>query len=239
MINKKQINEIKKLGIKIDHEMAFDGKSKGNKHLFRAVKIAKFLAEKTNAQASIVEASAWLHDTALPTGNDYDYEKNKKVALKLLSSFDIPDTDKNLISMCVASHEGTEKPETLEAKIVHDADVLEKVGLLGIIRHTWKLTNSKKINPDKIKDSDIKEILHHIKWRTNKIETPKARKIAKYLTIPINNKKTKIIISLASNLAMDGIITEKIAIALYKHLNQNEKDKLKEQLSLSYLNKFK
>ena len=43
MINKKQLNQIKKLGIKIDHQMAFKGKSKGNKHLFRFFGMGVFM----------------------------------------------------------------------------------------------------------------------------------------------------------------------------------------------------
>ena len=239
MINQKNIKAIKKLGIKIDHDMAFNGKSKGNKHLFRAVKIAKFLAIAMKANISIVEGGAWLHDTALPTGNDYDYNNNKIIVMGLLSTINILQNDKELIAECVASHEGTENPKSLEAKIVHDADVIEKLGILGIIRHTWKMTNSNEINPELIKDKDVKKVLSHIKWRNKKLQTPIAKKIARYLKVPITNKKAKIIVSLVSNQAINGVITEKIALLLKKHLNRKQNEKLKEQLDLSYLNNIK
>ena len=238
MINQKNIKEIKKLGIKIDHDMAFSGKSKGNKHLFRAVKIAKYLATKTKANLSIVEGGAWLHDTALPTGNDYNYKNNKKIVMSLLSPIDIPQTDKDLIAECVASHEGTKNPKTLEAKIVHDADVIEKLGILGIIRHTWKMTNSNEIDPKLINDQDVKKVLEHIKWRSKKLQTPIAKKMARYLNVPINIKDARIIVSITSSNSINGVITEKIALLVSKHLNNNKKEKLKEQLNLSYLNKF-
>ena len=212
MIHSRYIKEIKKLGIKIDHDMAFDGKSKGNKHLFRVVRLAKYLAKKLQADLDIVECGAWLHDTALPSGNDYNYKKNKKIVMKLLTFIDISKKEKDFIAECVASHEGTEKPKTLEAKIVHDADVLEKSGILGIIRHTWKLTNSGKIKPEKILDKDIQTIINHIKWRGNKLETPLARKIKKYLTIKIAKSKVKEIVEKTSKMASRGIITEKIVI---------------------------
>lgn len=238
MIKQKKIKEIKKLGIKIDHEMAFGGKSKGNKHLFRTVKIAKYLAVKIKANLLIVEGGAWLHDTALPTGNDYNYKNNKKIVMSLLSPIDISQTDKELIAECVASHEGTENPKTLEAKIVHDADVLEKLGILGIIRHTWKMTNSNQINPNLIKDQDVKKILEHIKWRSKKLQTPIAKKIARYLNVPINKKDARVIVSITSSNSINGVITEKIAILLHKYLNQKQKEILSEQLNLSYLSKF-
>jgi len=239
MISQKNIQRIKEIGIEIDHQIAFGGKSKGNKHLFRVVKIADHLAKKMKADARIVQAGAWLHDTALPSGNDYDYKKNKRIVQKILSSVPISKGDKNLIAECVASHEGTEGPKTLEARVVHDADVLEKVGLLGLIRHTWKLTNSDKINPSAVKDGDVKKIVDHIAWRRKKLQTPAAKSIEKYLAIPISERDAKKIISISSKLASRGIITEKIAKILYEHLNQKQGEKLKEQLNLAYLKKFK
>lgn len=238
MMNQKSIKDIKKLGIKIDHDMAFGGKSKGNKHLSRAVKIAKFLAFKAKADIKIVESGAWLHDTALPTGDDYNYDKNKKIVMKLLSSINISKSDKGLVAECVASHEGREDPKTLEAKIVHDADVIEKLGILGIIRHTWKLTNLNEINPEIITDDDVKKVLNHINWRKKRLQTLQAKKIGKYLNIKVSKNEAKKIISVASKLAFNSVTTEKIARILCHSLNNKNKEMLKEQLNLSYLNKF-
>ncbi|MFH1457383.1 MAG: HD domain-containing protein [Patescibacteria group bacterium] len=239
MLNKNTLLKIKRIALKIDHDVAFGGKSKGNRHLFRVVRVAKFLARKTGANEYITVAGAFLHDTALPSGNDYDYEQNKKIVKNLLKNLDLSLNESDGIAECVASHEGTTKPKTLEAKIVHDSDVLEKTGLLGIIRHTWKLTNSGKINHKSITDKDVKVVIDHINWRRKKLQTPIAKKIGKYLTIPINEEKVKIIVSISSKLAFDSVVTEKIAVALRKHLTKKENEKLKEQLNLAYLNKFK
>ena len=238
MLNKNTLQKIKKLALKTDHNVAFSGKSKGNKHLLRVVLIAKFLAQKTGADESIVVAGAFLHDTALPSGNDYNYLKNKKIAKDLLKYFNLSQIELDGIVECVASHEGITNPKTLEAKVVHDADVLEKLGFLGIIRHTWKLTNSGKINYKMITDKNIKIILDHIKWRRKKLQTPMAKKIGKYLSTPIDKQKAKMIVTLSSDMAFKGIITEKIALALRKHLNKKENKKLREQLNLGYLKKF-
>jgi hypothetical protein len=51
MISQKNMQRIKMTGIKIDHQMAFGGKSAGNKHLFRVVKIANYLARKAKAES--------------------------------------------------------------------------------------------------------------------------------------------------------------------------------------------
>lgn len=239
MLNKNTLLKIKKIALKIDHDVAFGGKSKGNKHLLRVVRVAKFLAQKTGADEYIAVAGAFLHDTALPSGNDYDYLQNKRIVNNLLKNLDLSQNELDGISECVASHEGTTNPKTLEAKVVHDSDVLEKTGLLGIIRHTWKLTNSGKIDYKNVTDKDIKIVTDHIEWRRKKLQTPIAKKIGKYLTIPINKEKAKIIVSMSSDLAFHSIVTEKIAVVLRKHLNKNENEKLKEQLNLTYLSKFK
>ena len=239
MLDKNTLLKIKKLALKIDHDVAFGGKSKGNKHLLRVVKIAQFLVRKTGADIAITTAGAFLHDTALPSGNDYEYSKNKKIAKKLLQGFNLSKDELNKIAECVASHEGIVKPKTLEAKIVHDTDVIEKVGLLGIIRHTWKTTNQNKLNPSAVESSDVDKIVRHILWRCKRLQTPIAKKIANYLTVPVSKQEAKTIVTITADMAARGIVTEKIAMAMRKHLSQKQNAKLKEQLNLGYLKLFK
>lgn len=239
MLDKNTLLKIKKLALKIDHDIAFGGKSKGNKHLLRVVRIAQFLAQKTGANPAITTAGAFLHDTALPSGNDYEYAQNKRIVKKLLEPFILSKDELNKIAECVASHEGTVNPKSLEAKIVHDADVLEKVGLLGIIRHAWKMTNQNKLDPFAVKDGDVNKIISHILWRRKKLQTSIARKMSQYLTVSVSKQKAKIIVTLAADMAARGIVTEKIAVALRKNLNQKQSEKLKEQLNLGYLTVFK
>ncbi|PIR44511.1 MAG: hypothetical protein COV10_04670 [Candidatus Vogelbacteria bacterium CG10_big_fil_rev_8_21_14_0_10_51_16] len=237
MITKSKLKEIRTLAIKIDHDLAFAGKSKGNKHLERVVQVADFLANKVGADRSVVFAGAVLHDTALPTGNDYNYTSNKKVVKNLLKPLNLDQSDLNKIAECVGSHEGTVKPRSLEAKVVHDADVLEKTGLLGIIRHTWKMTNLGKIDHTSVTDANVKMILDHIVWRGRKLHTPIAKKIRKHLAHSIGHEKAKLIVSISAEMAFRGIVTEKIAVALRKYLSRTEKEMLKAQLTLSYLKK--
>ena len=239
MLDKETLLRIKQVALKIDHNIAFGGKSKGNRHLLRVVRIAQFLAKKTGADFAITTAGAFLHDTALPSGNDYDYSENKKIVRKLLQDFDLSQEEIDKIAECVASHEGTTKPKSLEAKVVHDADVLEKVGLLGIIRHTWKTTNQNKLDPSAVRSSDVNKIVNHISWRRKRLQTPIARKIAKYLTVPVSKHEAKTIATITANMATRGIVTEKIAIALREHLSQTQNAMLKEQLNLGYLKLFK
>jgi hypothetical protein len=235
MISRKTLKQIKALGIRIDHEQAFGGKSKGNKHLYRVVKIATYLAKKNNADVQITEAATWIHDTALPSGDDSSYEKNKKIAKKLLIGFELSKTDIDHIASAVASHEGTYPPQSLEAKIVHDADVLEKCGILGIIRHTWKLTNLNRLNTQHISAGDIQGIVKHIAWRKKLLHTTVAKKIHKNIDVKIPMSTLKSIVPIISDLASKSIITEKIAKRIIPYLSKAEQAVLESQLKVSYL----
>lgn len=238
MLTQRNLDDIKKIAITIDHDAAFGGKSKGNLHLFRVVAIVEFMTKKMEANLPIAIAGAFLHDTALPTGDDYNYETNKKVVTGILEPLHLAKDDVDQIAECVASHEGTAQAKSLEAQIVHDADVIEKLGLLGVIRHTWKLTNLGKIDAEHISDQDVKTILDHIEWRMKKLQTPVAKKIGEYLSISLDEKRAKTIIALVSGMAFKGIITEKIAKELERMLEKNEIRALRDQLSLGYLKKF-
>lgn len=235
MLSQKQVRHIQKIALAMDHDAAFAGKSKGNKHLSRAVRIAKHLAKQTGADIALTEAGAWIHDAALFTGNDYDPKKNTRVVKKLLQEVGLTKDAVDQIAECAASHEGTKAPSSLEAKIVHDADVIEKTGILGVIRHTWKLTNSAKLRPHAITDNDVQGILTHIAWRRKQLCLKQSRAFAREMHVPISLAKAKRIVALAAPLAEKGVITEKIAQRLSVLLTRGEKSALKSQLNLSYL----
>lgn len=237
MLNNQAIEKIKKRALQIDWDLAFKGKSKGNRHLLRITEIARFLAKKERADLLVVEAGALLHDTPLPAGEDSSYKKNKQIVKEVLKPFKLGKEEENAIAECVASHEGTVVPKTLEAKIVHDADVLEKSGILGFIRHTWKLVHLKEINADKIDEKAVSKVVEHLKWRFNRLQTKTAKNLHKKVSSSLNEQETKEIIKTAAILASQGKITEEIAKALYKHLKKEQSAKLKSQIDLSYLTK--
>jgi len=229
MSNKNILLKIKKIALKIDHDISFGGKSKGNRHLFRVVEIAEFLAKKTGADLFVVTTAAFLHDTALPFGDDNNYFKNKEIVIDLLKDFDIEKKDIEKIAECVASNEGTIRPKTLEAKIVHDADVLEKSGILGMIRHTWKLVNLNKISID--------NVIEHLEWRANQLQTNLAKELFLKIDVKLSKKRAREIITIIIELVNRGLITEDIATLLYEQLETEEVAKLKSQIGLIYLKK--
>lgn len=176
MINKKQLQEIKNFGIDLDWNASFGGKSKGNKHLFRVVNIAKFLAEGEDVDITIIEASAWLHDTNLEKTITGSTLENKDKVMNFLEKINVSNEDIIKILHCIEAHDGRIKAKTLEAKIIHDADTLEKTGPLGIIRETWKRAQlgwpTEKI---------IEHLKTHLKKREDNMYLKKAKIKAKKL----------------------------------------------------------
>ncbi|MEK7207992.1 MAG: HD domain-containing protein [Patescibacteria group bacterium] len=229
------MQKIKRIALEIDWERSFAGRAKGNRHLFRMVKLAVWMASKLRANIPIVEAAAWLHDIALPSGNDYNYAANKQAAMAVLKRLQLPARERVTIAACVASHEGTGPMRTLEAKIVHDADVLEKSGILGIIRHTWKVSHGEGAEMD---ESAVERILHHVRWRATRLQTRLAKNMHAYVTVPLSALQAKKLVLLVALKATRGLTTEKIARALLATLSAKQKAKLQEQLTLTYLKRF-
>lgn len=178
-INQDIIDQIHKDAVFIDWHEAFEGKAYGNQHLSRVVTIAKFLAEKERASKEICEAGAWLHDIGLKAGNDDNPAKIRAIAEEYLSHLPLDNESKSRIADCVETHEGAREAISREAKIVHDADVLDKMGLLGVIRHTWKIVNL--IKPDASPIEVFSTLQKHLKERRERLYTTTAKKLLSVL----------------------------------------------------------
>src|SRR5712691_11453177 len=208
------IDQIRNHAIRMDWNVAFEGKANENQHLFRVVTIAQFLAEKEGADREICEAGAWLHDIGLIAGNDDNPVKVRAIAEEYLSGLPLNLDSKRRIAECVETHEGVGEAASLEAKIVHDADVLDKMGLLGIIRHTWKVVNL--IQPDASADEVFSILQKHLKKRREKLYTATAKRLVRALNEvqrQFFEDRTKAIEMLETimQLAKDGTISDKIA----------------------------
>lgn len=244
MITQEVLEEIKIAAQGADWNGAFGGKSKGNQHLVRVAKIAMFLAKSADVDRTLVEVSAWLHDIALSADkDDYNYEESKEFAIEFLQRFNLTEEEKEQIAECIATHEAKDStPKTIEAKIVHDADVLDKTCILGMIRHAWKLVNLDRVRSNKIGDN-VEEVIEHIKKRGENLFTSEAKRLHNVLQgmATITKEDAKRIIQTAAQLAekimIAGklMITENIAAILLEQLSAEQRELLNAQLCLSYL----
>lgn len=176
MISKLKMKNISKFGVETDWNKAFQGKSKGNMHLFRVIRNVKALCPGLRIDASVAEAGAWLHDTGLVKGVSAPTLAYKKEVVKFLRKIKVEDDDIKKILHCIEAHDGRVKAKTLEAKIVHDADTLDKMGPLGTIRETWK-----KSAEGWTSEQIAKHLQSHLKKRMRNLYTKQAKIEAKKL----------------------------------------------------------
>lgn len=109
-------------------------------HVLRVVKTAKFLCRKENAIEEIVVPAAYLHDCFSFEKNHPDRNQSSKIAANQATAFltdiEYPLPYLDAIHHAIVSHSfsaGVE-PQTIEAKIVQDADRLDALGAIGISR---------------------------------------------------------------------------------------------------------
>ncbi len=103
-------------------------------HIERVMQNAKvILSTEPTAQSEIVYVAVLLHDVS-----DKKYTNSKETENRLIEELDISSEKKEHIREIIASvsfNGGNELPvQTLEAKIVRDADRLDAIGAIGIAR---------------------------------------------------------------------------------------------------------
>jgi uncharacterized protein len=109
-------------------------------HVERVVATARRLAQTEAAQLEVVIPAAWLHDCVVvpkdhPRRNEVS-ARAAEAAGDFLKEADYPDQWIDDIEHAITAHSysGPVAPETVEAKVVQDADRLDALGAVGIAR---------------------------------------------------------------------------------------------------------
>ena len=180
----RQTNLLKKIeeeAVRVFWDESFEGRARGSRHLFRVHEVAMYLREKEGGDPFIVLAGAWVHDVSLMQGSDHDPESVASFTRDFLNRFDnLRAEEIDRIVECAGGHEIGHPDLSLEAKIVHDADVVDKSGMLGVVRHVWKMTNLLE-NRILSREDDLKSLRNHLKERQVKLFTDTARALVKDL----------------------------------------------------------
>jgi len=129
--------------IKKEAQKFFKGKNSSHdwEHTDRVCKIALHIAKTENADSEIVEIASWLHDIAREEQNESagkicHAERGAVLAKEILERNDFPKEKTEKVCHCIARHrfKKGEAPESLEAKILYDADKLDSIGAIGLGR---------------------------------------------------------------------------------------------------------
>ena len=119
----------------------------GYGHILRVYRLAERLAQSEGADLKIVRAAALLHDAQgdAPAA-DPDGQESSRMAHHLVSAqfagriLRSEGWDEALVAAvqhCIRAHrfrDDSEQPETLEAKVLFDADKLDAIGAIGVAR---------------------------------------------------------------------------------------------------------
>ena|SRR3989344_8890968 len=124
-------------------------------HVERVYRLALHIGKIEQADIELLSIAVYLHDIKrkledeLQGGIDHALEGTKE-AKRILSNFNYQKIDE--VCHCIETHRfrSGRKPETIEAKVLHDADRLDVIGAIGIARaYTFGGENKLQIYPPK------------------------------------------------------------------------------------------
>ncbi len=111
--------------------------SHGLNHILRVWKFGMELGKKLGANLEILEPALLLHDIIrTPETENVHASLSAREARKILPRFGYTDEEVEQIVHCIRNHSDSEEgsPESLEAKILYDADKVDGLGPEGVKR---------------------------------------------------------------------------------------------------------
>ena len=109
-------------------------------HIMRVYKNAQKICKKEKANEKLVLSAALLHDIISYPKSDKRSKmssiESAKKSQNILKKFDFSDEEIQIISDAIRDHSFSQKkiPDTMEGKILQDADRLDALGAIGIAR---------------------------------------------------------------------------------------------------------
>lgn len=128
-----------------------DDLAHGWEHVSRVDTLARHIAEREGANRFIAAMAALMHDlgrTASQQDSTHHADLSITLATEILNRYQIPaDQQKNILHAILAhSFSRGVEPETLEACVVRDADRLDALGAIGVMR--WAITGTVRHTPE-------------------------------------------------------------------------------------------
>lgn len=123
-------------------------------HIERVYNLCLYLAKKEKVDFDVLRIAAILHDIggakeiADPSGKTDHAIEGAKMAKPILQKLGFSEDKIKHIQECIISHryKTDNKPRTIEAKILFDADKLDGIGAIGVARnYIWIGTNKARM----------------------------------------------------------------------------------------------
>lgn len=137
-VNKNTINQIE-----TEAKKYFQGASGCHDwtHVERVRSTSLFIGEQEKANLDVLELAVFLHDIGRKEeikskGLFCHAEKSTEIAKRIFEKYDIDQKIVENIIHCIKTHRlrNSNIPETIEAKVLFDADKLDSIGAIGVAR---------------------------------------------------------------------------------------------------------
>jgi uncharacterized protein len=129
--------------------MGSDDIAHGWEHIDRVYKLARTIAAREGADSFIVSMATLLHDLGRATDEMDEHGRHihhadlsVTLAGELLERYEVPAAKREAIVHAIVAHSFSKgiEPLTLEARVVRDADRLDGLGAIGVLR--WAITGA-------------------------------------------------------------------------------------------------
>jgi uncharacterized protein len=152
-------------------------------HILRVRNYALKLAETEGGDKELIELAALLHDIGYMKGFKDHARSGVPIAREFLTKQGYDQMKAGKIINCIIKHSPGENPQAIEEKIIWDADCLDRLGALGIIRIGPKFVKHDICKPEEVAQK-LKEMFES---NAAKLHTAAAKKFAEQL-VPFQNK---------------------------------------------------
>ena len=125
-------------------------------HTRAVLAIGLGMGEKLQADMDVLAAAILLHDVGRSRVNKGHGEVGAQMAQEILQNSEFPPEKIDRVKYAIAVHVGWDEsiPETLEARILWDADKLSKLGAIHILHQTMRLA---------LKGNDSRQVAEKLK----------------------------------------------------------------------------
>lgn len=172
------INKIIEETKKYSKQMSIKDLHHGFEHAQRVRNYALLLTKNQKADKKVIEIASYLHDIGRGhEKEEYHTQTSANLAKTFLKTQNLPPEKIQKIIHCIETHSRKKihrkSPQTIEAKILYDADGLEMIGAVGLLRTALSA---------QVQNKDWKHVLEKAKWRLrikDDFLTQKAKNIAK------------------------------------------------------------
>jgi uncharacterized protein len=110
-------------------------------HTVRVSRLCRGIGNAEAADMTVLMVAAYLHDIGrgyqdAAKGAVCHAEKGAQLASSIVSALSVTESQRENILHCIRSHRfrGAVKPESIEAKVLFDADKLDAIGAVGVAR---------------------------------------------------------------------------------------------------------